>query len=148
MTTWHEFAAAHPDLAALGAKRFEGGVAYLATVRPDGGPRVHPVTPILGAGRLFVFMEPTSPKGHDLRRDGRYALHAAVSDAGGTGGEFLLTGRAVLVDDPTTRALAAAAASYAPADRYTLFELSVDSALGTVYQDGQPVRQRWREGQG
>ncbi|MGH2405330.1 MAG: pyridoxamine 5'-phosphate oxidase family protein, partial [bacterium] len=52
-------------------------MAYLATLRGDGAPRVHPVTPIVGEGRLFLFMEPTSPKGHDLRRDGRYALHSS-----------------------------------------------------------------------
>ena len=41
-------------------------------------PRVHPVTPIVGSGKLFVFMEPTSPKGKDLMRDGRYALHCGI----------------------------------------------------------------------
>jgi len=75
---------------------------------------VHPVTPILGAGRLFVFMEPTSPKGHDLRRDGRYALHSAVRDTEGSNGEFIVTGKARLVSDPQTRAVAAAASTYAP----------------------------------
>jgi hypothetical protein len=40
------------------------------------------VTPILGENRLFIFMEPTSPKGHDLRRDGRYTLHCSVADSG------------------------------------------------------------------
>ncbi len=58
----------------FGAERLNGKVAYLATVRKDGSPRVHPMTPIIGQGHLFVFMEPTSPKGHDLQRDGRYAI--------------------------------------------------------------------------
>ena len=39
------------------------GTADLATVRQDGVPRVHPVTPIIGAGGLYLFMEPTSPRG-------------------------------------------------------------------------------------
>jgi len=106
------------------------------------------VTPIIGQGHLFLFMEPTSPKGHDLRRDGRYALHSAVSDSGGTSGEFYIAGSAGLVDDPDKRALASQLASYAPADRYILFELSIDSAASTVYQDGEPVRQHWRRGEG
>jgi hypothetical protein len=143
MATWGEFASAAPALAAFGAGRFARGVAYLATVRKDGGPRVHPVTPILGGGRLFLFMEPTSPKGHDLRRDARYALHCAVEDASGGQGEFYLTGRARVSEDAATRALAVQSASYAPADRYILFELDVDSAASTVYDGGETQRQRW-----
>ncbi len=145
MPTWGEFAKAAPELAAFGAGRFQDiGVAYLATTRNDGWPRVHPCTPIIGEGHLFVFMEPASPKGHDLRRDGRYALHSSVNDTSGTGGEFTISGRAVPVDDPALRAVASRAANYEPADRYVLFELTVESALSTVYEDSQPVRKRWR----
>src|SRR5207248_3529207 len=95
MVSWSEFTAVAPELAAFGQKRLSGNVAYLATVKADGGPRVHPVTPIIGSGRMFLFMEPTSPKGHDLRRDGRYALHCAVSDSSGESGEFFVSGQAV-----------------------------------------------------
>jgi hypothetical protein len=143
MATWAEFAAYAPDLAAFGAERLTQGVAFLATVRPDGSPRVHPVTPILGEGRLFLFMEPTSPKGHDLRRDGRYMIHSPVADQQGASGEFLVRGRATPVEHPAVRALAARAASYQPADRYVLFELAVEGAISTVYEQGRPVRRRW-----
>lgn len=143
--SWKELQEAEPELAAFGAERFAGGVAYLATVRQDGGPRVHPVTPIAGRGRLFLFMEPTSPKGHDLRRDGRYALHSAVSDASGSSGEFLIAGRAVYIEEPETRAMAVDLAPYNPAERYVLFELDVDSALATIYDEtGEPQRRRWK----
>lgn len=146
MATWAEFADAAPELAALGAERFaDTRVAYLATLTEDGRPRVHPVTPIIGDGRLFLFMEPTSPKGHDLRRDGRYALHSSVSDPDGTSGEFAISGRAAPVEDSALRGVAAAAASYDPTDRYVLFELSVHSARSTVYEGGRPVRGRWEE---
>ena len=141
--SWKDLENADPDLAAFGLSRFETRVAYLATLRQDGSPRVHPVNPIVGQGHLFLFMEPTSPKGHDLRRDGRYALHAAVSDANGTGGEFNLSGRAAFLTDPALRALAAQLASYTPAERYILFELSVESAQSTQYQNGEPVHRRW-----
>jgi hypothetical protein len=67
MITWGQFEAAHPALAAFGAERLGRPPAYLGTVRSDGGPRVHPVTPVVGSGHLFVFMEPASPKGRDLR---------------------------------------------------------------------------------
>ena len=146
--SWKDLENAAPELATFGLKRFEIGVAYLATVRQDGAPRVHPVTPILGQGHLFLFMEPTSPKGHDLRRDGRYALHSAVSDPNGTSGEFIVTGSAKFIVDPVMRSLASQLASYAPADRYILFELSIESAGSTIYNDGMPVRQHWRRGDG
>jgi hypothetical protein len=143
--SWKEFAAGSPEMAEFGQKRFASEVAYLATVKKDGGPRVHPVTPITGEGRLFLFMEPTSPKGHDLRRDGRYALHCSVADSGGGQGEFLITGTAELVEDPGTRSIAVKHASYAPADRYILFELAIDTAFSTEYDvEGSAIRNRWQ----
>jgi hypothetical protein len=142
--SWQDLEVGNPELAAFGAERFKSEVAYLATVRKDGSPRVHPVTPIVGQGHLFLFMEPTSPKGHDLRRDGRYAMHASVRDSSGGEGEFYVSGRATFVEDPEVRALAAQLASYAPADRYILFSLSVDRADSTIYEDGQPIRRRWK----
>jgi len=147
MATWGEFAAADPELAAFGDERFQAThVAYLATCSAGGFPRVHPVTPIIGGGRLFLFMEPTSPKGHDLRRDGRFALHSSVADDSGTDGEFSIGGRALPIEDPAIRAAASDAANYTPADRYVLFELSVEHAHSTVYDErGQSIRRRWSE---
>jgi len=142
MTTWTDFTRQAPDLAEFGRQRFATQVAYLATVRPDGGPRVHPVTPILG-DQLYLFMEPTSPKGKDLRRDGRYQLHCSVKDSGGGDGEFYLRGRASLCDDPQVRALAVQAAPYDPADRYILFVLTVEFAFMNAYGEGA-VAQRWQ----
>ena len=141
--TWQDFALAEPELAAFGEQRFKSGPAYLATVRPDGMPRVHPVTPIIAEGHLLLFMEPTSPKGYDLRRSGAYTLHCGVSDGSGQSGEFLVRGRAALVRDAETRALAAASAGYAPAERYILFDLDVDGAAGVTYDDGRPQHRRW-----
>ena len=44
MVTWNEFASAAPELAAAGRtliNQFQVGLAFLATVRKDGGPRLH-----------------------------------------------------------------------------------------------------------
>jgi len=142
--SWRELRSGSPELAEFGKKRFATGVAYLATIKVDGSPRVHPVTPIIGDDRLFLFMEPTSPKGHDLRRDGRYALHCSVADSSGEGGEFLITGKASFVEDDETRLVAVNHASYKPAERYILFEMGIDSAFSTFYdEDGSPIRGRW-----
>ena len=144
MTSWDEFERAAPELAAFGATRFSG-VAYLATVRADGAPRVHPVTPIVGEGRLMLYMEPTSPKGKDLQRDGRYQLHCAVENSGGGQGEFYVTGRARVVSEAETDIWALAArVGYKPKPHYILFELGVESAFSTVYEAEEVVRRRWK----
>ena len=142
--SWRALEQQHPELAAFCAERLNGRVAYLATVRKDGSPRVHPITPIIGAGRLFVFMEPTSPKGHDLKRDGRYALHCSVSDNSGTSGECIVAGRARLVEQADIRDLAVQLSSYTPSERYILFECELESTTSTVYTDGGPLRHSWR----
>ena len=145
MATWGEFEEAAPALAAFGTELLTKGPAYLATVRDDGVPRVHPVTPIIGAGRLFLFMEPTSPKGRDLDAGATYAMHNGVPDTSGTGGEFWLSGRARRVDDAATRTVAVSASSYSPADRYVLFELDVAEARCNGYGDvSLPEPRRWR----
>ncbi|HUF34273.1 MAG TPA: hypothetical protein VMN58_13800 [Acidimicrobiales bacterium] len=75
--TWLEFAAEVPVLAQEARKNlYEVGIGlgFLATVRPDGAPRVHPVCPIVSDAGLHVLVVP-GPKQEDLRRDGRYALH-------------------------------------------------------------------------
>ena len=147
MTAWSQFAAAAPDLAAFGKQRLEKRIAYLATIRPDGSPRVHPISPFIAEGRLFVYMEPTSPKGHDLRRDSRYSMHCAVEDNSGGEGEFLIRGRGEEISDAGSREMAfqqAKAVGYDPKERYALFELSIEEAMGTTYPEEQPRRIRWK----
>ena len=143
MTSWKEFAEQAPAFAEFGKARFQSGVAYLGTLRPDGGPRVHPVTPIVGE-QLFLFMEPTSPKGKDLQRDPRYTLHCSVEDSSGGSGEFYVRGHATLTDDPLLRQQAKRASSYNPQDRYVLFVLAIDFAFMNSYVDGNANAQRWQ----
>ena len=117
------------------AERLLAAPAYLATVRASGAPRVHPVTPIFTADGLYLFMEPTSPKGADLRERGWFALHNGVPDNAGTGGEASITGTGHPVDDDGVRATVVAAASYDPADRYVLFELRPTEVRCNGYGD-------------
>ena len=144
MTRWNEFAELKPQMAEYGQERFSQGVAYIATIRKDGSPRVHPVTPIISSERMFLFMDPTSPKGFDLRRDSRYAMHSTVADSECSNGEFRVMGRATLIEDPTLRTEAKAASSYTALDSYILFELSVEEAGTTVYGDEKPLSQHWK----
>lgn len=145
MHTWSAFSSLEPELAAFGAERLVQRPAYLATQRADGSPRVHPVTPIISDSGLFLFMEPTSPKGTDLRERAVYALHNGVPDNDGTGGEFFVRGHGREATEPAVRAAVAGASSYPPADRYVLFELLVAEARCNGYGDVElPEHRRWR----
>jgi hypothetical protein len=144
MSLWNEFASAAPEIAAYGLKRLNGRVAYLGTVRENGRPRVHPVTPIISDQRLFIFMEPTSPKGRDLEREGHYVLHCSVEDSSGGQGEFYVRGIAERLDDAVSRQEAIAASSYKPQERYILFTLSVEYAFMNLYSDDGSDTKRWQ----
>ncbi len=142
MVSWGEFEQRAPELAARGrAILYHFGVplGYLATVRRDGGPRVHPFCPIVFAGGLYGLIGP-SPKQGDLRRGGRYALHSVpLPDRDD---EFYLTGRAVSRDDPELREEVRAAfrATGASSDgSEALFELRIERALLSTYKKrGEP----------
>jgi hypothetical protein len=144
-TTWGDLAATEPELAAFVAERLLARPPYLATVQDSGAPRVHPVTPIFTDAGLYLFMEPTSPKGHDLRERGWFALHNGVPDNQGSGGEASVSGTGHPVDDADIRAAVVAAASYTPADRYVLFELRPTEVRCKGYGDVDlPERRHWR----
>lgn len=98
--SWSEFESARPDLAEAGRGLFYqyGGVglAFLSTVRADGGPRLHPICPVLAGGALTAHIIP-SAKRDDLHRDGRYAMHSFPCDSNEDA--FYLTGHAAMVSD-------------------------------------------------
>jgi hypothetical protein len=129
MASWSEFAAASPQLAtgirAL-LQQYGPGMGYLATVRPDGGPRVHPVSPVITNEGLYCFVV-DSPKRHDLERDGRYALHSYPPEE--SDDEAYVSGIAVPVSDVTVIARLADALNASPAVDWRLFELMIDTAM-------------------
>jgi len=149
VATWAEFEAAMPEMAAGGMQlinQFGPGLGYLATVRKDGGPRVHPFCPIIDGGELWAFVLTRSPKGRDLRRDGRYALHAFPKPE--TDDEFYVTGTVRVVDDEATRqrVMQATVANVGEQEE-TLFALDIERALLALYEfRGQwpPAYTIWR----
>jgi hypothetical protein len=150
MATWGEFAAAEPELAAAGERLLMQsgvGMGFLGTVRADGGPRVHLVSPMPVQGRLYVFIVEMSPKKDDLLRDGRYALHALPPPEGGE--EFYVTGRATLVQDNKVQSAVAAAFGRPILDFELLFELGIRRVLHTTWENWGtaeiwPSYRRWR----
>jgi hypothetical protein len=100
MVSWSEFEKRAPEIAEAGKKllfQYGVGLAFLATVRKDGAPRLHPVCPTVLDGSLYALILRTSPKCSDLKRDGRYALHTFPPQD--RDDEFLVMGRAYFVDD-------------------------------------------------
>lgn len=140
MASWEDMAAARPELESHARELFlieqpdapgPAGLGYLATVRADGGPRVHPVSPAVIDGRLFVYVLLSSPKLGDLHRDGRYALHSwpkPFTDAGFDDEEFYLTGRATPVDDAALHARISGAVGDKP-ESGASFELDIARAM-------------------
>ena len=157
MATWAEMTEARPTLADRAQTLFlidqpdapgPAGLGYLATIRPDGGPRVHPVSPAVLDGRLYVFILKASPKLADLQGDGRFALHSwpkPFSDEGFDDEELYLAGRSIAVtDDDLHRRISAAVGDNPDSGRS--FELDIERAMhknrvgGLRYEVWQPDR--------
>jgi hypothetical protein len=154
MARWSEFEVQAPEIAEAGRALFYGsgpGLAFLATVRRDGGPRLHPICVNIVAGGLYTLIM-HSPKRQDLLRDGRFALHSFPSQL--VDDEFYLTGRAVPQTDPELASAVATAQEQAggtTAGDEMLFELLIERVLYVRYapRDGSgsvpPGHLRWAD---
>ncbi|MBN1876974.1 MAG: pyridoxamine 5'-phosphate oxidase family protein [Anaerolineae bacterium] len=144
--SWKEFEEQAPEMASLGIERLNRKVAYLAILKKDGSPQLHPVRPFIGNGMVFMFTEPSSPKVRDLRRDGRYALHCSVDRKEDEPLiEFLISGTAKIISDSVVRAEAEdIIAPSVVTNDYALFEFQVDYVLAIEYDhDGKRIVHRW-----
>jgi len=147
MITWTEFERHQPALAAAGRQQyyqFGIGLAFLATIRRDGGPRVHPVCPVISPAGLHVLIK-AGPKQQDLRRDGRYALHSETCPPPRHDDGFAIIGRACEVTEAETAAavrrqvLAERDGKVWPGfDEEVIFELSLERCLLVLTQAEGP----------
>jgi hypothetical protein len=142
MGTWAEMANADPDLAAFGRERIDGRVVYHATLRMDGSPRVHPVSPWIATGLLVFGCRAHSPKVAEFARDGRYAMHTSQrsDDHDGESGEFMVRGwmEQIGEDHPAVVQTPYGTTGLA------WYACSVDEAVATTYDGDTPVYRRWR----
>jgi hypothetical protein len=146
MVSWSEFEREAPDLAARGRElldQFE--VAFLATVRRNGSPRLHPIVPIRSGLGLYVAVSVSSPKRFDMRRGGRYMLHAMLGERDE---EFSLQGFTRLVEDPAEIAAVASAARHVVRPSDDIFEFLIARCRHAYWEHvGQPgtfpVRSGW-----
>jgi hypothetical protein len=150
MKRWCEFESDQPQLAKAGRDlvyQHTVGLGYLATLREDGAPRVHPVCPTVANGGLYLFIGNHSPKLHDLLRDGRFALHTFPVPDGDD--EFYVSGRAEPNYDDEVRKIVydVYIATGATTSNDTLFECFIDRALHAKYGERPswpPEYTKWR----
>jgi hypothetical protein len=150
MVTWNEFSASAPSLASRGEQlinQFGVGLSFLATVRKDGAPRLHPVCPVFSDERLYVLISPSSPKRWDLKRDGRYALQS-FPEAKPDSDEFYISGKAIAIEDIDVIEAVLADAKHHASDDEHLFELLLDRAMHTKWEgfgtdDYLPIHTKW-----
>ena len=148
-SSWADFEAAAPEMAAAARALLYAhgiGLAYVATIRPGGGPRLHPFCPILAVGGLWGFINRGSPKGRDLARDGRYAIHAFPN--GRNDDELMIDGRAAPCEDEAIADAVRAAygATYQTPSEEMLFEFRIERALLATYDEQStwpPVYTKW-----
>jgi hypothetical protein len=150
MARWSSFAALRPDLEPVAREMLYQhglGLGFLATVRADGGPRVHPICPVL-ADNLYAFIVP-GPKLADLRRDGRYALCSETCAPPRHDDNVYITGVVEELDDAalrkrlTTQILSERGMTepWAGFDQEPMLELHLDRVLVTLTEarDGLPA---------
>lgn len=161
--SWGDLAAMRPDIAAAGRRLLypgQVGLGFLATVRADGGPRVHPICPVVTESGLYGMIIP-GPKLDDLRRDPRYALHGETYPPPNQDDAFYVTGWAVELTDPIAweRIAVQTLAERSSTERWpgfeaqVLFEFRVQRCLltlthaadgfpagHTVWQHAEPIR--------
>ena len=136
MVTWKKLAEADPALAEAGSNQlfqFGVGLAFLATIRRDGSPRLHPVCPVLSDSHLYILVLPNSPKRWDLQRDGHYSLQAFPQDRPDSD-EFYLSGIAHLVNDSRKKSAVLADAKHHASVAEILFELLIERAMLTTWE--------------
>lgn len=154
MKSWNDLNNEEPDIAALGKKllfrsREHVGLAFIATLRKDGAPRLHPISVILSKGHLYVVIPSTSPKCGDLTRDGRYALQAFPPSGNEQPAEFYLAGRAKRIQDPVIRKAFTDDTRVNVEKNEALFELDLERVMYTKairrdHPDERPIHRKWR----
>lgn len=130
---WSSVASAEPGLAAAVLARFQATKHHvLATLRADGSPRVSGSEVIVHGGVLAIGSMLGSVKALDLRRDGRFALHANPGDGSMEGGDAKVSGTAVELRGSLAAAIDAALQADSPeavGEPYHLFRLDLSQVV-------------------
>jgi hypothetical protein len=153
MKSWAEFKHENPELAMIGRRLLIQshpiiGYAFLATLRKDGAPRLHPVSIILWNEHLYVLIPTHSPKCTDLLNDSRFAMQAFPPPQNEQNEEFFLSGCAVSIKDVSVRQALITNTAIQVEESEELFELLFDRVMYTRLENkGSPdehaVHHKW-----
>jgi hypothetical protein len=149
MASWAELERIAPELAAALQGRFAAHKhAMLATLRRDGSPRISGIETTFRDGELWLAMMPDSWKAADLRRDPRFALHAAPIDLDLVDGDAKVGGLAVEVADAESLArFTSELDQELPPSGVGLFRADLADASLTRVEGDWLVIDSWREGE-
>lgn len=148
LMNWAAFSTAEPDLAKTVEARFAAFTHHvLATLRKDGSPRTTGLEVRFLNGELWLGMMPDSIKALDLRRDPRFALQANPGEGTGMGGgDVRISGRAIEVEDPETKAKYSEEVE--PPEPFHLFRTELTEVVRTYVEDDKYlVVQVWKPGE-
>jgi hypothetical protein len=151
MAAFADVEAEEPDFAARVRARFDAHRhTFLATLRPDGAPRISGIEGCLVAGQVWLAGMPRSVKFADLRRDPRMTLHSGSDEPDSWTADAKISGRALEVTDPGERAAFAEAAGLPSPSGFDLFRVDVDQVVLTAVNDDKSalVISSWRPGRG
>ena len=152
MATFAEVESEEPEFAARVRAAFDAHRhKVLATLRPDGSPRVSGIEMSFVGGEPWLAGMPESVKFRDLRRDPRFALHSGSAEPDVWGGDAKLSGRAAEVTATAERAAFAedAGVPMKPTD-FELFRVDLDQVVLVGLDDEKTalVISSWRPGKG
>jgi hypothetical protein len=152
MASFSQLEKEEPDFAARVRGAFDAHVhKILATLRPDGAPRVSGIETRFTAGELWLAGMTGSVKFVDLRRDPRMALHSGSDDPDTFSADAKLSGRAVEITDPAELARFAGEAEVPEeAQPFELFRIDLEQVVLTALNEAKDalVITSWRPGRG
>ena len=101
MTTWNDFEAAAPELAARVRARLDAHThKTIATIRRDGSPRISGTESRFAGEDLWIGSMWQARKALDLQRDPRFALHSGSDEPADWDGDAKLSGVVEEITDP------------------------------------------------
>lgn len=146
MASWAQIAASEPEFAVAAQAFMEARThKMLATIRPDGSPRISGMEARFIDGELAFGSMPNSPKVRDLATDPRFALHSGSEEPEGWSGDAKFAGTVIEVTDPDIKQAYKDAAGTAPPGDFHLYRTDITEIV--VIRLGEPadhlVISRW-----
>lgn len=144
---WEQFEVEARELPMIARNLLQSpGMALIGTIRRDGSVRISSSEVTIVDGCLYVGMMWTSHKARDLLRDPRILVRSAICSNRGDERELSLRGRALPVDEETTRRRFVTAARTPWRDRFHLFEVDIHEVALVEYGRGKQRVRVWPAG--